>query len=42
MARLILNMGSNKAITMNPTNAPTTRINAGASNETMILVRARM
>ena len=29
-------------MTMNPTKAPTTKISAGASNETMVLVRARM
>ena len=40
--RLILKMGSNRAITMNPTTAPTTRIKAGASNEINTLVRARI
>src|SRR2546430_13098285 len=35
-------MGSKMAITMNPTNAPTTRIMAGAISETKVLVRARI
>src|SRR6266542_6026060 len=42
IARLILKMGSNMAITMNPTSAPTTRIIAGATSETKVFVRARI
>ena len=37
---LILKIGSKIAITINPTNDPTTKINAGAINEINVLIRA--
>ena len=41
-AWLILKMGSNNAITMKPTSAPTTKINAGAKSEMTVFVCVRM